>query len=290
MTLAAHPRPGVAARPQGTAREAIAAGAATLAAAGCEMPRLDAELLLAHVLGSSRERLLLDLRRELDPACERAFDQALDRRARTREPVAYITGRRAFRALELAVDERALIPRPETELLVETAARLPEGAAVLDVGTGCGAVALALAHERRDLLVSASDLDRGALELACENARALGIGVRLHRADLLEGLPDEFDAVIANLPYVPEREHPQLAPEITRHEPPQALFAGPDGLSAIRALIAQAAARPRLSLLALEVGAGQARAVAALMRGHGFGNVEVERDLAGIERVLAGRR
>jgi release factor glutamine methyltransferase len=270
-------------------REQLARASAVLAAAGCETPRLDAELLLAHALGTSRERLLFG-EYALDAGAASEFARLIERRARAREPVAYITGRRAFRSLELAVDARALIPRPETELLVEVGLRLRAGASVLDVGTGSGAVALALAHERPDLALSASDVDGGALELARENAAALGIDVRFHLANLLDGLRDEFDAVLANLPYVADRERSLLAPEILRHEPPLALFAGADGLSAVNALIAQAAARTRLELLALEIGAGQADAVAARMREHRFERLEVERDVAGIERVVIGRR
>ena len=269
-----------------TARAVLADAAATLASAGCETPRLDAEVLLAHVLGTTRERLLLDGASELDAHAVGAFAGAIERRAGAREPVAYITGRRAFRRLELAVDPRALIPRPETELLVEIGLRLPRGAAVLDVGTGCGAIALALADERPDLRVSASDVSAGALALARENARALAIDVAFTRSELLSDVADEVDAVLANLPYVAESEREQLAPEIRVHEPPGALFAGADGLSAIRSLIAQAACRRRLRLLALEVGAGQARTVAALARKHGFAGVEIERDLAGIERAV----
>jgi release factor glutamine methyltransferase len=272
-----------------TRRDAIRAAARTLAAAGCQTPRLDAEVLLADALGTSRESLLLEGACELDARATRAFDSAVQRRARAREPVAYITGRRAFRRLELAVDERALIPRPETELLVEIGLTLPAHASVLDVGTGCGAIALALADERPDLRVGASDIDARALALARENARALGHDVELYRADLLVGLPDEFDAVLANLPYVAEHERARLAPEIS-HEPPRALFAGDDGLAAIRALVGQAASRPRVELLALEVGASQGRAVVELMREHRFSRIEIERDLAGVERVVLARR
>jgi release factor glutamine methyltransferase len=271
-------------------RAAIAAAAGALERAGCQTPRLDAEVLLAHVLGISREELLLDGRRALGPDPARAFERALRRRASTREPVAYITGRRAFRALELAVDPRALIPRPETELLVEIGATLPAGTAVLDLGTGSGAIALALKHERPDLAIAASDADGQALELARANARALDLEVRFLCADLLDGVPDEFDAVLANLPYVAERERAALAPEITRHEPPRALFAGEDGLDAIRALVAQAGARRRIAMLALELGAGQADAVAGLLCEHGFAQVSRHRDLACIERVAVGRR
>jgi release factor glutamine methyltransferase len=218
----------------------------------------------------------------------RAFQGAVRRRAVEREPVAYIVGRRGFRRLELAVDERVLVPRPETELLVECALALPAGIRVLDVGTGSGAVALALKDERPDLDVAGSELSEPALEVARGNGLRLGLDVRWLEADLLAGLPDEFDAILANLPYVAESERSALAPEITRHEPPSALFAGPDGLAAIRALLAQLEHRERVSFLALEVGAGQAAAVAELTRAGGFRSVRRERDLAGIDRVVIG--
>ena len=271
-------------------REALAGAITAIGAAGCETPRLDAEVLLAHVLGVSRERLLTDRELIVAGPAVRAFQDAVRRRSLEREPVAYIIGRRGFRRLELAVDRRALAPRPETERLVEVGLTLPAGARVLDVGTGSGAVALALKQERPDLEVSASDVSKDALALARSNGERLGLGVRWLEADLLEGAPDEFDAVLSNLPYVAESERGSLAPEILRHEPLRALFAGDDGLETIRALLAQLAGRPRVRLAALEVGAGQAGAVGELMRGAGFGAVRVERDLAGIERVVVGER
>jgi release factor glutamine methyltransferase len=221
----------------------------------------------------------------------RAVQDAVRRRAVLREPVAYITGVRAFRRLALAVDRRALIPRPETELLVEIAlAALSAGARVLDVGTGGGAVALALADERPDLHVAGSDLSVDALALARANGERLWLRVDWVHADLLAGVPDEFDAILSNPPYVAESERSSLAPEIVRHEPPGALFAGPDGLDCIRALIAQAGARARVRTIALEHGLGQAQAVTALLGAAGFSEVRSERDLAGIERVTVGRR
>jgi release factor glutamine methyltransferase len=270
------------------ARQALAGATAQLAAGGCETPRLDAELLLAHVLGVPRERLYSGDDLELDGAARRALGDALRRRASAREPVAYITGRRAFRHLHLAVDRRALIPRPETELLVESALALPGGARVLDVGTGCGAVALALAHERQDLVVAGSDVSRDALALARENARRLGLAVRFFHSDLLRGVRDEFDALLANLPYVADAQRATLAPEIARHEPRRALFGGDDGLRPIAALTAQLPLLSRLSFVALEVGAGQAQAVAELVRAAGFARARVEADLAGIKRVVIG--
>jgi release factor glutamine methyltransferase len=269
-------------------REALDGAATAIAAAGCETPRLDAELLLAHVLGVGRERLFTDERLTVAGPAVRAFQNAVRRRAIEREPVAYIVGRRAFRSLELAVDPRALIPRPESELLVEAALGLPRGARVLDVGTGCGAIALALKHERPDLELSGSDASEAALALAAENARRLGLDVRWLHADLLRGVQDEFDAVLANLPYVADGERRALAPEITRHEPAGALFAGPDGLAAISALTAQLAERHTPATVALEVGAGQGGAVAQMLRDAGFARVHCVRDLAGIERAVVG--
>jgi len=271
-------------------RDALDGAVTAIAAAGCETPRLDAEVLLAHVLGVSRERLLTDRELTVQGPAVRAFQGAVRRRAVQREPVAYIVGHRGFRHLDLQVDARALVPRPETELLVEVALTLPPGARVLDVGTGSGAVALALKHELPDLDVTGSDVSAPALELARANAQRLGLDVRWLHADLLDGIPDEFDAILSNPPYVAESERASLAPEIVRHEPPLALFAGPDGLTAIRALLAQVPALPRARLVALEVGAGQARAVGELMRGAGLETVRIERDLAGVERVVVGER
>ena len=177
----------------------LAAGAARLAAAGVDTPRLDAELLLGFVLGADRGRLVID--RDVVVDCEAGdrFETLLARRE-AREPVAYILGRRAFRRLELFVDRRVLIPRPETELLVEVGLQLPAGARVVDVGTGSGAVALALKDERPDLRVSGADVSADAVEVARANAARLGLEVRFVAADLMDGV--SADAVLANLPYV----------------------------------------------------------------------------------------
>ena len=276
-------------------RDALDGAVTAIAAAGCETPRLDAELLLAQALGVSRERVFMASGSEQDglivagPAV-RAFQDFVRRRSVLREPVAYILGRRHFRHLELAVDARVLIPRPETELLVEVALGLPHGARVLDVGTGSGAVAVALKDGRPDIDVTGRALSEGALALACANGERLGLDVRWLAADLLDGVPDEYDAILSNPPYVPDGDRATLAPEILRHEPMSALFAGEDGLDAIRPLLTQASARPMVRLLGLEVGAGQAGVVAELMRTAGFADVAAERDLADIERVVVGRR
>ncbi len=270
-------------------RDALDGAVTAIAAAGCETPRLDAELLLAYVLGVGRERLLTGNLLVAGPAV-RAFQDAVKRRAVEREPVAYIVGRRSFRRLELSVDRRVLIPRPETELLVEAGLGLGAGARVLDLGTGSGAVALALKDERPDLHLSASDISQPALDLAARNGERLELEVQWLHADLLAGLEETFDAILCNPPYVAESERALLAPEIVRHEPREALFAGADGLSVIRALLAQLAEAHRVRFLALEIGAGQARAVAELARAAGFDAVRFERDLAGIQRVLVAER
>jgi release factor glutamine methyltransferase len=272
-----------------SARDALDGAITAIAAAGCQTPRLDAELLLAHVLGVTRERLLIDDLR-VQGAAVRAYQDAVRRRAVLREPVAYIIGERGFRHLVLRSDHRALVPRPETELLVEIGLGLPSGAAVLDVGTGSGAVALALAQERPDLLVSASDASEQALALARENAARLGLSVTFTCADLLAGIPDEHDAILANLPYVADGERAALSPEIVRHEPPLALFAGADGLDAIRSLCAQVRRRERVRLLALEHSGGQAPGVRELVSDAGFTEVGSICDLAGIERATLGKR
>jgi release factor glutamine methyltransferase len=275
------------------AREALDSAIDALRAAGIEDPRLDAELLLAEAAGWSRAALVADPAAEVPPAAGRRFGELVRRRLR-REPVAYILGRKGFRNLELAVDRRVLIPRPETELLVELALEVgPQSA--LDVGTGSGAIALALADELPDCAVVAADTSPAALEVARANAERLGLA---ERARFVEGtLPGEerFDLVLANLPYVAEREWPSLQPEVTQWEPREALLAGPDGLDAYRAFIPECPghlhryAEQKTGALAVEVGEGQAPAVAELMREAGFEEIEARRDLAGIGRVVIGR-
>jgi release factor glutamine methyltransferase len=261
------------------AREA----AARLAAAGIETAQLDAELLLAHVLGTERGRLLLD-ERPLTAEEEAAFE-ALVRRREAREPVAYLTGSKGFRRIELAVDRRVLVPRPETELLVEAALDLPHGARVVDVGTGSGAVALALKDERPDLRIVATDASEDALAVARGNAARLGLDVTFAKGDLLEPVAGSVDAVLSNPPYVSDGD--ALPPDVADHEPAVALYAGPDGFDVIRRLLAQAV--QRAPFLAIEVGAGQAPAVAKLAREAGFEETEAKADLAGIERVVVAK-
>jgi release factor glutamine methyltransferase len=259
-------------------RDALDAAVAALTAAGCASPRLDAEVLIADALGADRAILHASPDRAITGGQARVIGERVRRRV-AREPVAYILGRRGFRRIEVLVDSRVLIPRPETELLVEAALGLPAGARVHDVGTGSGAVALALLDERPDLVVSASDASAAAVEVARANAARLGLALEV---SVLSGLPDaEFDLVVANLPYVREDEWDGLAPEIRRYEPRSALVSGEDGLDAIRSLVAGA---PPGTRLALEHAPGQAEAVRALMR-----DAETQPDLAGRERVTVGQ-
>src|SRR5438552_3778284 len=248
-----------------TVGDALAAAIARLAAAGVPEPRADAEVLLARALGTTRAGLVVVARRPLPEAAARGFATLVGRRA-AREPLHYIVGEREFWSLPLAVDRRVLVPRPETELVVETALGLAPGARrILDVGTGSGAIAAALARE----LPAARVWARGALLAPFRTAA--------------------FDLVAANPPYVTDAALGRLAPEVRDHEPRVALAAGPDGLAALGRLVAEA---PRVlapgGWLVMEVGAGQAAAVRRLADTTGrYVCVEVVRDHAGIERVLA---
>jgi release factor glutamine methyltransferase len=270
-------------------REALDSAIIAITAAQSDTPRLDAELLLARALGVDRTALFLDPSRAVTGPAVQAFQGYVRRRTAGREPIAYILGVKGFRRLELSVDPRVLIPRPETETLVEAAvAELPRGASVVDVGTGSGAVALALADERDDLRVTATDISADALEVARGNAAGLGLDgrVRFVLADLLDGADDPPDAVVSNPPYVAEADRAGLAPEITGHEPARALFAGDEGLDVLRRLIGQIAAPT--AYVALEVGDGQADAVRALFCAEW--STSTRQDLAGVQRVVVATR
>jgi len=267
---------------------AAALGAATdaLAAAGIETARLDAELMLERATGRDRAGLAAAPEAGVEAPAAREFGAMVRRRVR-REPLAYILGSKGFRLIEIGVDPRVLIPRPETELLVELALEVePESA--LDLGTGSGAIALALADELRGAAITASDTSLDALAVAQANRERLGFGDRVQLAyGSLE--PGTFDLLVANLPYVSEGEWEGLAPEIREYEPREALVAGPTGLEAIDRLLGEIAVAPEPPrAIGLEVGRGQAPTVAELLRRAGYERIEIRPDLAGIDRVVAG--
>ncbi|MGZ8793548.1 MAG: peptide chain release factor N(5)-glutamine methyltransferase [Gaiellaceae bacterium] len=272
-----------------TVREALSEGAGALEAAHCPSPEVDAEWLLAHVLGSTRTQLQLSGEPLADDELGR-FRELVERRSR-REPLAYLLGEWGFRRLTLAVDPRVLIPRPETESVVERCLLLLEGVdepRVLDIGVGSGAIALALADERQDARVVGTDSSRWALAVAEENRLRAGLNgrVRFVEGDLLAGELGPFDLVVSNPPYVSAAELPGLEPELL-HEPREALV-GEGGHDAV----ARAAldALPPGGALVLEAGDGQSSQVAALLRELGYTDVRVSLDLAGRERVVEGRR
>jgi release factor glutamine methyltransferase len=287
-----------------TVKDALGAATDALVAAGVPEARLDAEVLLAAASGRGRASLIADPSGPLPPAVSRLYGEFVRRRLR-REPVAYIVGTKDFRRIELAVDRRVLVPRPETELLVEVALERRPGR-VLDVGTGSGAIALALADELPDAVIVATDTSPGALEVARANAARLGLAERVRFEAGTVPAGEAFDLVLANLPYVAERDWAGLEPEVTKWEPREALLAGEDGLDAYRELLAPMDAGPAECLrptfsdapevlagaraIAVEIGAGQAVEVAEMMRDAGFGEVTVREDLAGIDRVVVGER
>lgn len=262
-----------------------------------EQPRLEAELLLAGVLGVKRLDLYLQHDRPLTEAELERYRGAVRRRLR-REPLQYILGTAAFRNLELHVDPRVLIPRPETELLVGEVlkwATSHAASSVLDIGTGSGAIALSLATEGGFATVVASDASQPALDVARANADRLGIDrVDFRCGSLFDVVrPGEtFDVIVSNPPYVGEAERATLAPEVVAHEPEAALFAGADGLAVLRRIIAGAARHLNDGgLLALEIGAGQEQGVLDLIDDtHAFADARVLADLSGRPRMaLAGR-
>ena len=256
--------------------------------------RLDAEVLLAEVLGWSRSRLLAHPGASLDPARARRFEALVERR-RGGEPIAYITGRREFWSLEFTVTPDTLIPRPETEHLVEAVLGVvppDDDATIADVGTGAGAVAVALARERPRSFVLGSDRSPAAVAVARANAARLGAGnVSFIVADACAALAQgRWSVIVSNPPYVAEGD-PHLATGDLRFEPREALVAGPRGLAMLETLARQGPARlADGGWLVLEHGRDQGPAVRALLAGAGLGTIETIQDLAGNERVALGHR
>lgn len=275
--------------PPGAARivDLLDAGQEHLAGS-VEQPRREAALLLGEVLGLAEAQLYARADDDVPEQAAVGYGQLVRRRA-DRVPMAYLLGRREFYGRSFAVDPRVLIPRPETEHLVESALNcIGDGARVLDVGTGSGCIAVTLALERPDSRIVASDLSLGALAVAAANCREHGVGdrVRLVRADLLAALrPGVFDVVVSNPPYVDVGEWPSLMPEIRDHEPPEALFAG-DGLDFYRRLFAAGSFLDAGQRLLVEIGKGQLDAARELAEQGGFKEEWVVADLAGIPRVL----
>jgi release factor glutamine methyltransferase len=285
---------------EATLREALRWGEQALSKSALDSPRLDAEILLTHALGITRAQLHAHPQSWLSSAELASYRQLIERRT-LREPVAYIVGHKEFYGLDLFVDNRVLIPRPETEFLVERAIelawarRLP---LIADIGTGSGAIAVSLAvHLPQTLrlrsgqtLVYATDASPEALEVAACNCRRHRVEDRVHllQGHLLEPLPEPVDLIAANLPYVSQAEWSQLPPEISLYEPREALDGGSDGLDHIRRLLAQAQGylKPGGAVL-LEIGATQGPAVVALAKRHfPAARIEIARDYAGLDRVV----
>jgi release factor glutamine methyltransferase len=257
-----------------------------LAARGVESPRLDAERLLARALGLTRMELYTQHDRLLTEA-ERVGARALVQRRGRREPLAYVLGDWDFRRLTLATDARALVPRPETEIVVERCLALLEGVEaprVVDVGTGTGAIALALKDERQDARVTATDISADALALARENAVRTGLDIELVETDLLAGVIGPFDLVVSNPPYVLAGELPGLEPEVRDWEPELALVDAGQTTE-----LASSATRILDGWLVLEVHEQLAADTAALLTGLGYTEARIGLDLAGRERVVEAR-
>ena len=275
-------------------RNLLAWGRRYLGERNLENIDLEAQLLLAHSLGVGREELFTRSGDLTGRDAERAFRHAVEKRGGG-VPAAYLLGRREFWSLDFFVDGRVLVPRPETEVLVEWAAEIiPPGSRVADIGTGCGNIVVALAKEIGASGWYAVDISPGALEVAGENLRSHGLEgeVKLLQGDLLSALAPGFDAVVSNPPYIATPDLQGLQPEVRLHEPLMALDGGRSGLDLLRRLLREAPdSLKRGGWLLVEVGAGQAGSVREMVAEDGrYDRVEVRRDLAGTERVVAARR
>jgi release factor glutamine methyltransferase len=282
----------------GTFREELDAATTTLEAAGVPSARVDAEWLLAGLLGIGRAGVRMDLARAVPAALAARYADAVGRRAR-REPLQRILGWEEFRGLRLRLTEAVLVPRPETELLVEWALALlpPPGGRrflAIDLGTGSGCIACALAAERADLDMLAVDVSPDAALVARDNVRVLGLAARIRvvAADVLHGIRDlRADLIVSNPPYLPTALVPELPPEVRTHEPTIGLDGGADGLALIKRIagLARGALRVSGALVIETAGGAQAESAAALLRSADFTQVTVRADLAGVDRFVAGR-
>jgi release factor glutamine methyltransferase len=260
---------------------------------GIDSPRLDAELLLAHALSATRMQLIVDSKRPLSPP-ELARFRELVKRRRVREPVAYLLGEREFYGRKFRVDKRVLVPRPDTETLVEVALKRTRARSMsmraLDLCTGSGCVATTVGRERVTSHVLATDLSDDALAVARDNALRLGAyNVAFQRADLFAGIRGPFDVITANPPYIPSAEIATLDADVRNFEPRGALDGGPDGLDLVRRVVD--GARALLDdggVLAVEIGSGQAGEARAYFERSGYVEVEIARDYAKIERIVSG--
>ncbi len=268
---------------------------------GLDSPKLDAELLLAHTLGIDRLKLYMQWDRPLTPE-ELASYRALIKRRMSHEPVAYLTGTRAFWALDFACDKRALIPRSDTETLIDQMLEIipdpkknPDAGhwRVLDVGTGTGCIGITIAHERSNTDVTLVDIDAETLELARTNVVKLGFQdkITLLQSDLLSKVPGQWNVIVSNPPYIALNEKDLMGQDVLRHEPTGALFAGKDGLDIIRPLVKQAfSSLESGGWFLCEIGFKQGAAVQTLLNDAGFTNVKIRKDYGGNDRVVSGQR
>jgi release factor glutamine methyltransferase len=263
-------------------------------ARGIEKPRLDAEVIVGFVLGLSRTQIIIDAQRPLEPT-ELARLRGLVKRRRAREPVAYLRGEREFYGRTFRVDKRVLVPRPDTEILVEVALARSRAwslsARVLDLCTGSGCVAITLARQRPTTQVRATDISADALDVARDNALRLGAyNVSFAQGDLFASARGQYELITANPPYIPSGDIATLQADVRDHEPRLALDGGADGLDFVRRIVDDAPTHlvPG-GVLALEIGAGEAADTAKILADRGFAQIEVAKDYGQIERVVSGR-
>lgn len=264
-------------------------GAEQLTACGVPEAQLTARLLLEHVCGTSRNDLLSHPEREVEASLEAAYERLLQKRGE-RIPLQQLTGEQEFMGLAFLVNEHVLAPRQDTECLVEELLiHVEDGSRVLDMCTGSGCILLSLMRYKNEIAGVGADISEKALALARENAERLAVAAEFICSDLFTDIKGEFDVIVSNPPYIPTGVIGTLEPEVKEHEPLLALDGGADGLSFYRRLIAEAPSfLARFGRLFLEIGHDQGEAVCALMRAHGYENVRLSRDLAGLDRVVAG--